>query len=146
MNETKINVVTQLPLSELKRKLLIIYNIGDGDYKYETSLVIESDGTDEVEQAYRTLAEKYSSDDKEKSNIMECFKALKFAYIGQRIICDVFVRELNTIKVHVRDGNIQEIDGIPHDTQIQIIDYDTDGQETGTVEDGEDCWLSVWQG
>lgn len=146
MNESKINAVIQRPLSELNRKFLIIYNIGDGDYKYETSLVVESDGTDETDQAFKALAEKYSSGDEELSRIYDCLKANKFAYIGERIIRDVSVRDLNTIKVHVRDGNIQDIDGIPHDTQVQIIDYDTDGQETDTQEDGEDCWLSIWQG
>lgn len=129
-----------------QRRFMCHYTIQDSEYEYGESFLVESKNMDELEQVYQELAELYSVDDEDKSDIITNLRTDDFAMIGERAIKDVSIRDLITIRVYVRSGVIQEIQNIPPEIQIQVQNYDVEDQtELKKDSEGNLCTISIWQ-
>jgi hypothetical protein len=126
------------------KTVLVGFNIIDGENEYLETLTMQSDGSDELEQAYRMIADYYGVDDDDKNQIIQNLKSDEMAMIDIRGIDGVYIKDPQTVKIIVSGGVVQSITGIQPEFQIQIYDYDTDGQNADKDKDGEPCSISTW--
>jgi hypothetical protein len=127
------------------KTVLVGFNIIDGENEYLETLTMQSDGSDELEQAYRMIADYYGVDDDDKNQIIQNLKSDEMAMIDIRGIDGVYIKDPHTVKIIVSGGVVQSITGIPPEFQIQIYDYDVDGMENPDHDsDGQPCSISIW--
>lgn len=54
---------------------------------------------------------------------------------------------IRKVTVYLEGGIIQNVD-VPEDVEVEVIDYDTEGADTGMLqrdEAGNDCIITVWK-
>jgi len=138
--------------TEKKRKTFhVSCTIKDGEYEYGDSLVMQCDGANVAEQAFRELAGYYACDPEEEQEIVNALQSEGEAMIGDRTITQVSIKEAVPITVIVHGGLVQDIRNIPEEVAIRIQDYDIDGltaeelEKLERDEEGNSCVVSVWE-
>lgn len=84
--------------------------------------------------------------DEDKTDIITNLRTDDFAMIGERAIKDVSIRDLVTIRVYVRGGLVSHVENIPPEIEVDVLDFDTEGQNENPHSSSKQCTISVWHG
>jgi hypothetical protein len=139
--------VTALERNDSPELYQVRCTIQDGEYEYGDSFVLKSTSDSVKEKVYQKLLEVYAYGEEEGKEMVEALKTEGEAMIGCRVIKDVSILVVESVKIIVRGGVIQDIQNIPDDVNIRVFDYDVDGvsnEETGRDDTGDRCMISEW--
>lgn len=137
--------------SQSEKTYRVSCTISSCSYEYGDSITVSCNPEDAPEFGLHELAKNYAADSEDYEEVQKIVTDLKLeglAWIGDRAITKVLIEEIVPITVIVRGGVIQDIQNIPDDITVRVIDYDADGKSEEDVdrdENGEYCTISTWE-